>query len=244
MNRKLIATAVGLLFSLLVSLRAQDAKFVADNLKYSREFYGKVHFVALGKLPEPFHYDRYPSDGPERIQVDDGTYWRQHGAPWKHVNVKARNGEPIDHAERDRFVMTFKMREEWGHTGGAVDKETTQKLEAWVKLIDAALNFPLPKTIKLAEKSETEGRVQWVYETVPENQDAVPIRFTFRKAATDKSEHVLLHEFSGPVRVEGDKIVPGTAANPISLGFGYMMKADDEHEVSERVWEEMEATRK
>jgi hypothetical protein len=51
-----------------------DAKFAADGLRYSRDFYSKVHFVAIAKLDfgaggaAEFKYDRYPNGGPERIQ--------------------------------------------------------------------------------------------------------------------------------------------------------------------------------
>ena len=77
MDRKFVPVVVisGLILS---TLWAQDAKFFADNLKYSRDFYSKVHFVAIAELPHAFKYDRYPADGPERIQCDEGTYTRQH----------------------------------------------------------------------------------------------------------------------------------------------------------------------
>ena len=71
------AIIAGLIFVSPIA-RAQDAKFFADNLKYSRDFYSKVHFVAIAELPHAFKYDRYPADGPERIQCDEGTYTRQH----------------------------------------------------------------------------------------------------------------------------------------------------------------------
>jgi hypothetical protein len=51
---------------------------------------------------------------------------------------------------------------------------------------------------------------------------------------------VLLHEFSGSMRLEGDKAVPAGAANAVKLGFGYMMNAEGGYEVSEFVWEEMQ----
>jgi hypothetical protein len=41
---------LGISFLVLSPLRAQDAKFAADNLKYSRDCYSKVHFVAIAKL--------------------------------------------------------------------------------------------------------------------------------------------------------------------------------------------------
>ena len=50
---------------------------------------------------------------------------------------------------------------------------------------------------------------------------------------------MLLHEFSGSIRLEGDKVVPAGAADLVRLGFGYMMNSEGGHEVSEFVWEEM-----
>lgn len=223
----------------LADVRAQDAKFVADNLEYSRDFYAKVHFIAIAKLPKPFKYDRYPSGGPERIQCDEGTYARQHGKAWLHSNDRGRSGEPIDHAERDRFVMTFALREGWGRTGEPVDREIARKLDGWIKLVDAALNAA-PIAVKITDKSES-GRAQWVFEAPSENTSGVPTRFTFRKPISDKNENVLLHEFSGSMRLEGDKVVPAGAADMVRLGFGYMMNSDGGYEVSEFVWEEMQA---
>ncbi len=238
MNRKCVGIiAVSIL--VLSTLRAQDAKLLADNLRYSRDFYSKVHFVAMAKLPQPFKYDRYPSGGPERIQCDEGTYLRQHGRAWLHLNDRWRTGLPIDHAERDRFVMTFALKDDWGRTGEPVDKETARKLNAWIKLIDAAVNTA-PTTAKLVDKSEAEGRAQWVFEAPSENPNGTPTRLTFRKPISDKNENVLLHEFSGSMRLEGDKVVPAGAADMVRLGFGYMMGAERGYEVSEYVWEEMQ----
>jgi hypothetical protein len=238
MNRTL-AAAMAASILLLATSRAQDSKFATDSLKYSRDFYAKVHFIAIAKLPKSFKYDRYPSGGPERIQCDDGTYSRQHGKAWLHSNDRGRSGEPIDHAERDRFVMTFALREGWGRTGEPVDKEMARKLGGWIKLVDAALNAA-PIAVKLAGKFEA-GRAEWIFEAPSENPNGVPTRFTFRKPIGDKNENVLLHEFSGSIRVEGDKVVPAGAADIVRLGFGYMMNSDGGYEVSEFVWEEMHA---
>jgi hypothetical protein len=238
MNQTLTATMAASIL-LLATLRAQDAKFATDNLKYSRDFYAKVHFIAIAKFPKSFKYDRYPSGGPERIQCEEGTYARQHGKAWLHSNDRGRTGEPIDHAERDRFVMTFALRDGWGRTGDPVDKETARKLDGWIKLVDAALDAA-PIAVKLANKSET-GRAQWVFDAPSENPNGVPTRFTFRKPLSDKNENVLLHEFSGSIRVEGGKVVPAGAADMVRLGFGYMMNSDGGYEVSEFVWEEMHA---
>ena len=207
MTRKFVGVAAISVF-VLSPLRGQDAKFAADNLKYSRDFYSKVHFVAMASLPASFKYDRYPSGGPERIQCDDGTYTRQHAKPWVHSNDKMRTGLPVDYPERNRYVMTFALREDWGRTGEPVDKETARKLDGWVKLAEAAPSTA-PANAKLLNKSETtDSRAQWVFETPSENPNGVPARFTFRKPLSDKNENVLLHEFSGPLRLEGDKEVP------------------------------------
>jgi hypothetical protein len=224
----------------LSTLRAQDAKFFADNLKYSRDFYSKVHFVAIAELPHAFKYDRYPSDGPERIQCDQGTYTRQHGKPWAYVNDKMRAGLPIDYPERNGYVMTFALREEWGRMGESVDNETARKLDGWIKLVEAAINL-MPANAKLLNQSQTtDGRAEWVFEAPPESPNGVLRRFTFRKPTSDKSENVLLHEFSGSMRLEGDKVVAAGAADSVRFGFGYMMRIQDGHEVSEYVWEEMQ----
>ena len=241
MNRKFATTATVLVL-LLATLRAQDAKFVADNLKYSRDFYSNIHFVAIAKLPQSFKYDRYPSGGPERIQCDAGTYLREHGKPWMHLNDTGRAGLPIDYAERARYVMNFALREDWGRSGDPVDNDTGRKVDGWIKLVDAALNAA-PASVKLADKSEAEGRAQWVFEAASENPNGAPTRFTFRKPISDKTQNVLLHEFSGSIRLEGDTVIPAGAADLMRLGFGYMMNSEGGYEVSEFVWEEMQQAR-
>jgi hypothetical protein len=105
----------------LSPLRAQDAKFAADSLKYSCDFYSKVHFVAIAKLDfgsggaADFKYDRYPNSGPERIQSGDGEFARKDGKTWLRSN-------------------------DWGETGKPVDAQTSKRLNNWVGLIDARLN--------------------------------------------------------------------------------------------------------
>jgi len=136
--------------------------------------------------------------------------------------------------------MTFALREDWGRTGEPVDKETARKLDGWIKLAEAPLSAT-PANAKLLNKSETtDSRTQWIFEVPSENPDGVPARFTFRKPSSDKNENVLLHEFSGPLRLEGDKVVSGGASDTVRLGFGYMMRAQQGLEVSEFVWEEMQ----
>src|SRR5436189_5721192 len=112
--------SVGILatsFLVLCTLRAQDAKIVADNIEFSRDFYSGVHFSAISESAPSFGYQRYPDDGPERIQCDAGTFAHsEHGKPW----LKSEN---------------------WGESGRPVDKQTAGKLESWVKLVEAAFNF-------------------------------------------------------------------------------------------------------
>jgi hypothetical protein len=57
MNRKCVGV-VAILLLVLSMLHAQDARVVADNLEYSREFYSGVHFSAIATLPRSFAYDR------------------------------------------------------------------------------------------------------------------------------------------------------------------------------------------
>ena len=213
---------------------------VIDNLKYSRDFYSKVHFVAVAKLPQLFTNDRYPSDGPERIQCDDGTYLRQHGKAWAHLGDRMRTGLPIDYAERARYVMTFAAKDSWGNAGEPVDKETARKLDGWIKLVDAALNAaPATSSLPLTYL-EAEGRSQWVFDA----PSKIPIEsqpgLRFRRPTNDKAENVLLHEFSGSMRLEGRQSCSAAgAADSVQLGLGYMMNFEGGQEVSEFVWEEM-----
>jgi hypothetical protein len=234
MDRTFAAT-IALSLLAFGGLRAQDVKFVAENLKYSRDFYAKVHFVAVMTLPQQLKYDRYPLSAAERIQCDEGTYLREHGKAWRRVDQKMRAGLPIDYAETARYVMTQGYNG-WGQMGEPVPKGTALKVDGWIKLIDAALNVA-PATVKLTDKSE-QGRGQWIFESP--NSDGPPIRLTFRKRPNDKNKNVLLHEFSGSMRLDGDKVVTAGAANPVKMGFGYMMNVGGTNEVSEFAWEEMQ----
>jgi tetratricopeptide (TPR) repeat protein len=192
-----------------------DTKFVADNLKYSRDFYSNIHFVAIASLPRSFAYDRYPADGPERIRCDDGTFARkQHGQPW----LKS---------------------DDWGETGKSVDKETARKLEGWVKLVDAALNVA-PAKVKLTGTSEADGRIQRVFEAAAETRNGSPIRLTFSKPTYDKSDDFLLHGFTASLRVEDGKVVPAGPANPVEFSFGYLIRVQGDYELSERAWEDLQ----
>lgn len=218
MNLKyFVVIAVAALISGASRLRGQDdAKIVADNLAYSREFYAGVHFSAIASLPVSFTYDRYPDNGPERIRSDDGTFARKHGKPW----LKSSD---------------------WGETGQPVSKETARKLDGWIKLVDAAFN-PAPSGIKFVNKSEEDGRAQWFFEARSSNPKGSPTRLRFAKPVYDKNESVLLHGFQASLKLERDKVVPAAAANPLQLSFGYLVPVNGgEFELSERAWEDLEA---
>ena len=45
-----VSIAIAVLIVIAPTVRAEDAKSGADNLKCSRDFYSEVHFVAIAKL--------------------------------------------------------------------------------------------------------------------------------------------------------------------------------------------------
>ena len=209
------ALFIAVLTSATLTLRAQDAQIVSDNLAYSREFYSGVHFVAIATLPSSFAYDRYPDNGAERIRCDDGTFARQHsGQPW----LKSAD---------------------WGRTGSPVDKDTTQKLEGWIKLVNAPFDLT-PANVKFSAKSVADNRAQWIFTALPPNPKGSASQFHFDKRVYDPNESVLLHEFSGSLRLQGDKVVPSGASDAVKLSFGYLVSIGDGNELSEAGWEDMQ----
>jgi tetratricopeptide (TPR) repeat protein len=160
-------------------LRAQDAKVVVDNLEYSREFYSGVHFSAIAESAPSFGYQRYPDNGPERIQCGAGTFARQHGKPWL-------------------------RSEDWGESGRPVDQQTARKLDGWVKLVETAFDFA-PSEVKLVKKSREGVRVEWIFEARTANQKSAPVRLTFARPLYDKSPNALLHGFEGSLPATGAK---------------------------------------
>jgi tetratricopeptide (TPR) repeat protein len=163
--------SVGCSVLVLSTLRAQDAKVVADNLEYSREFYSGVHFSAILESVPSFGYQRYPDNGPERIQCDAGTFARQHGKPWL-------------------------RSEDWGQSGQSVDQQMARKLDGWVKLVETAFDFA-PNEVKLVKKSREGVRVEWIFEARSANQKGAPVRLRFARPLYDKSPNALLHVFEG-----------------------------------------------
>ena len=202
----LLATSV----LVLSTLRAQDAKIVADNLEYSREFYSGVHFSAIAESQPSFGYQRYPDNGPERIQCDAGTFARQHGKPWL-------------------------RSEDWAEFGRPVDQQVARKLDGWVKLVEAAFAF-VPSEVKLVRKSKESVRVEWIFEARAANQKGAPVRLRFGRPLYDKNQNALLHGFEGSLPGVGGKTVRGER---VKFSFAYLI-AQGGYELSEALWEHLE----
>ena len=170
-----------------------DAKFAADNLKYSRDFYSKVHLVAIANLSlgsagtVEFKYDRYPNGGPERIQCGDGEFARKNGKTWLKSN-------------------------DWGETGKPVDAQTSKRLNNWVGLIQARLNGEPASNdpsegatvMKFIGKEDQGEREEFVFEESKEKPKSKSYpHVSFGRYKSDKEGPVLLSEFSGPMRLGG-----------------------------------------
>src|SRR6266581_9306225 len=180
-------------FLLVATLRAQDAKFAADNLKYSRDFYSKVHLVAIANLSlgsagtAEFKYDRYPNGGPERIQAGNGEFARKNGKTWLKSN-------------------------DWGETGNPVDTQAAKRLNNWVSLIQARLNGEPTSNdpsegatvLKFIGKEDQGEREEFVFEESKEKPKSKSYpHVSFGRSKSDKEGPVLLSEFSGPMRLGG-----------------------------------------
>ena len=187
-----IGLAVLLLVGFSTTGRAEEnTEVAADNLKYSRDFYSKVHFVAIANLDfgaagtAQFKYDRYPNGGPERIQTGDGEFARKDGKTWLKSN-------------------------DWGETGKPVDAQTAKRLNNWIGLIDARLNGePASKdpsegatVIKFIGKEDQGEREEFVFEESKEKPKAKSYpHISFGRFKNAKDQQLLLSEFSGPMRL-------------------------------------------
>jgi tetratricopeptide (TPR) repeat protein len=202
-------------------LRAQDAKFAADNLKYSHDFYSKVHFVAIAKLDfgpggtADFKYDRYPNGGPERIRAGNAEFARKDGKTWLRSN-------------------------DWGETGKPVDAQTSKRLNNWVGLIDARLiggpasNDPSEgaTVMKFLGKEDEGEREEFVFEESKEKPKAKSYpHVSFGRYKNAKDQQVLLSEFSGPMRL-------GARDAKVKISFSHLIAV----QVRERrmIWSEKE----
>ena len=187
-------------------MRAEDAKFAEDNLKYSRDFYSKVHFVAIAKLDfgpagkAEFKYDRYPNGGPERIQAGDAEFARKDGKTWLRSN-------------------------DWGATGKPVDAQTSKRLNNWIGLIDARLNGEPASTdpsegatvMKFLRKEDEDEREEFVFEESKEKPKSKPYpHVSFGRYKNSKSEQVLLSHFSGPMLL-------GTREAKVDITFSHLV---------------------
>ena len=193
-------------FLVLSPLPAQDAKFAADNLKYSRDFYSKVHFVAIAKLDfgpggtADFKYDRYPNGGPEGIQTGDSEFARKDGKTWLRSS-------------------------DWGETGKPVDAQTSKRLNNWVGLIDARLNGEPASNdasegatvMKFLGKEDEGEREEFVFEESKEKPKAKSYpHISFGRYKNAKDQQVLLSEFSGPMRL-------GAREAKVNVSFSYLV---------------------
>jgi tetratricopeptide (TPR) repeat protein len=202
-----IGLAVLLLIGFSTTGRAEDnAEVAADNLKYSRDFYSKVHFVAIAKLDlgsagtADFKYDRYPNGGPERIQAGDAEFARKDGKTWLRSN-------------------------DWGETGKPVDAQTSKRLNNWVGLIDARLNGGPASNdpsegatvMKFLGKEDEGEREEFVFEESKEKPKAKSYpHVSFGRYKNAKDQQVLLSEFSGPMRL-------GAREAKVNVSFSYLV---------------------
>jgi tetratricopeptide (TPR) repeat protein len=184
-----------------------DANFATDNLKYSRDFYSKVHFVAIANLDfgaggkAEFKYDRYPNGGPERIQAGNGEeFARKDGKTWLKSN-------------------------DWGETGKPVDAQTGKRLNNWVGLIDARVNGePASKdpsegatVMKFLGRETDKEREEFVFEESKEKPKAKSYpHISFGRFKNAPDQQVLLSEFSGPMRL-------GAREAKVKISFSHLV---------------------
>jgi tetratricopeptide (TPR) repeat protein len=185
----------------------ENTEVAADNLKYSRDFYSKVHFVAIAKLDfgaggaAEFKYDRYPNGGPERVQAgDNGEFARKDGKTWLKSN-------------------------DWGETGKPVDAQTAKRLNNWVGLIDSRLNGePASKdpsegatVMKFIGKEDQGELEEFVFEESKEKPKAKSYpHISFGRFKNAQDQHVLLSEFSGPMQL-------GAREAKVKISFSHLV---------------------
>lgn len=174
---------------------AQDAKLAADGLKYSHDFYSKVHFVAIVNLSfgsagnTEFKYDRYPNGGPERIQCPSGEFVRKRGQ------------------------KTWVKSSDWGDTSKPTDAATSGRLNNWVGLVDGRLSAVPP--LKFVAKRDEGERDEMVFEEADQGPGESP-RYVFGKFKNKNTDHPLLSEFSGPMRLGGHEAT-------VKISFSYLV---------------------
>lgn len=201
---------VAILIATATVIHGEDAKNGAEDMKYSRDVYSKVHMVAIAKLEfeappaAEFKYDRYPASqgGAERIQSGDGEeYARKDGKTW----LKSHD---------------------WGETGEPVDTETARRLNNWISVIDNRLKFDAP--LKFVKTENAGQRDEFVFEETGKmkGKSKAP-RWSFGKykGATNDKPPILDH-FSGPMQL-------GMHDAKVDIQFSYLIavKINDVTEV-------------
>jgi tetratricopeptide (TPR) repeat protein len=217
-----LAGLLGCVLILAQPSHAQDAKFAADSLKYSRDFYSKVHLVAIANLDfgeggtANFKYDRYPNGGPERIQAGNGEeFARKDGKTWLRSS-------------------------DWGETGKPVDAPTARRLNNWVGLINARLNGEPASNdpsegatvLKFIGKEDKGEREEFVFEQSKEKPKAKSYpHISFGRFKNAKDEQVLLSLFSGPIRL-------GAREAKVDIDFSYLVAINVQE--TRMVWSDKE----
>lgn len=188
--------AVGLFVAGASLLHSQDPKSGAEDMKYSREVYSKVHMVAIAKLTfeappaAEFKYDRYPNGGAERIQSGEGKdFARKDGKAWL-------------------------VSDDWGETGEPVDAGTSKRLDNWLSVIDSRLKSDAP--LKFVAKRDAGERNEFVFEETGKRKGKSP-RLIFSKYKTETDDKPpILSEFSGPMQL-------GTHEANVDIKFSYLV---------------------
>jgi hypothetical protein len=191
------AVAAAVFVSSTSVLHCQDPKSGAENMKYSRDAYSKVHMVAIAKLTfeappaAEFKYDRYPNGGPERIQ----------------------SGEGVDFARKDG--KTWLKSQDWGEMGEPVDAQIAKRLNNWISVIDNRLNSDAP--LKFVKKEDAGERNEFVFQEVGKKGKGAAPRFVFGqyKNAKDTDPPILDH-YSGPMQL-------GMHEAKVDIKFSYLV---------------------
>jgi len=201
---------IGLAVLLLVGFSTtgsaeENTEVAADNLKYSRDFYSKVHFVAIVNLSlgsagaTEFKYDRYPNGGPERVQCPSGEFARKDGKTWLKSN-------------------------DWGETGKPADAANVKRLNNWVDLINGRLNAE--PALKFVEKKDEGERDQLVFEE-SKSDSGESQRYIFEKFKNEKDDHPpLFSEFSGAMRLGGHDAT-------VKIQFSYLVSVQIQETAAE-----------
>ena len=201
---------IGLAVLLLVGFSTtgsaeENTEVAADNLKYSRDFYSKVHFVAIVNLSlgsagaTEFKYDRYPNGGPERVQCPSGEFARKDGKTWLKSN-------------------------DWGETGKPADAANVKRLNNWVDLINGRLNAE--PALKFVEKKDEGERDQVVFEE-SKSGSGESQRYIFEKFKNEKDDHPpLFSEFSGAMRLGGHDAT-------VKIQFSYLVSVQIQETAAE-----------